>query len=373
MGSSIVMESRSFPSNQWLIVLAYTACFTGLFFFTVKVWFQVPLAEIANELKQWRKYALIGMLWDINYLFILLSAPYLPNVVQVVLAQFQSVIVAWVDSRVLGVELNKRKWVCILATIGFGLSSLCFSTQSSKEPVSKVVFWALMFLFNVIAGAFASLCTEVVLKVKKDESLGFDTLKEVTMLNMCSNLYGMCFSILGVPLALYSLRSPPFGSADNEGAFELLRFAIFTDPNILYFVLMVVSSFIYTIASGAIVVHESAMFSAMCSSFGTMLQLLFFCIPVVAAEFDQKFDLPSFLLAVCITIAAAIYTATSDKTEMNKLEASTIGQFFHQATQRRLDPKAPVMAFSVYAVSWIAIVCMLYNPFIADPLALHQG
>jgi len=293
---------------------------------------------------------------------ILLSAPYLPNVVQVVLVQFQSVLVAYVDSKLLGVMLNKRKWACILATIGLGLSSLFFSTQSSDEPVTNVIFWSLMFSANVFAGAFATLCTEVVLKLKKDESPDFNTLKEVAMLNMCSNLYGMFFCILGVPLALYSLSSPPLGSTGNEGAFELIRFAIFTDPNILYFVLMLVSSFIYTTASGAIVVHESSMFNAMCSSFGTLMQLLFFLIPFVAKAFDQTFDPPSFVLAVCITIVAAMYTATSDKTDMGKLEASIIGQFFDQAIkQRRLSPKVPLVGLSVYVLSWMAIAVMVYR------------
>jgi len=51
MGSAIVMESSTFPFNQWLLVTCYTKSFALLFLITLVVVYRVSLAECWNELK----------------------------------------------------------------------------------------------------------------------------------------------------------------------------------------------------------------------------------------------------------------------------------------------------------------------------------
>ena len=382
MGSSIVMESSSFPANQWLITTCYTAGFTFLFYMTLVLYYRLPSSAIWHELTQWKQYTIIGMMWTLNYQFILLSAPYLPNTVQVVLAQFQCILIAFIDYRWMGIQLPARKWCCVGLTVLLGLGSVAFSAEASTEPTGVVIFWSCIFLVNAFAGGLAVLCTEANLKLKRDtfnddhktallemaqgEAPRFDTLKHVILLNFASNFWGMLWCLLGIPLALFSLHSPPHG-ADPRSAFELIDMKIFTDLRILYWVLMLFSSFFYTIASGAMVVEQSAIFSAMCSGFGTTIQLLIFLVPSLPADFVQKFDLPSFILAICVTIVACIYVATSDQRDMEKLKASTIGDYFKKAIAN--EPMSLRLFFcglSVYVLSWVAIAGMIFLPKLLD-------
>jgi len=135
MGSGVVMESHTFPHNQWLLVLAYTLCFALLFCFALVAWYRMSLVEILTEIRQWRQYALIGMFWSMNYIFILISAPFLPNAIQVVLAQMQCLLIAFVDYQFIGIILTRLKVWCIVLTALLGALGVAFNSQSSKMDV----------------------------------------------------------------------------------------------------------------------------------------------------------------------------------------------------------------------------------------------
>merc|ERR1712048_479031 len=106
-----------------------------LCFITLLVGCKVSATEMLYELMQWKQYALIGMLWNMSYLFILLSAPYLPNTIQVVLTQLQAVLIAYIDFNFVGIQLDRRKMTCIVLTIVFGLTGVAFSAETSSEPM----------------------------------------------------------------------------------------------------------------------------------------------------------------------------------------------------------------------------------------------
>jgi len=385
MGSAIVMESSSFPYNQWLLVFCYTLGFAFLFFVTLVTICQVQLAEVWRELKQWRQYMAIGMFWSMNYVFILISAPYLPNTIQVVLAQFQCVLVAFIDFKCLGVRLSRTKIGCIALTVIFGLAGVLFSAKSSREPLSVTCFWSAVFLVNSFAGGFAQLCTEALLKLKKEQkhnrlikiqdtadraAHGLDengakisslsSVKEVVMLNFAANCYGAVFCILGLPLALFSLKYPE-GGAMAKGAEELVNLTIFADVRILYWVLMLACSFVYTIVQGCLASHMSAIYGIMASSFGSFLQLLFFLLPSLPEEFRQTFSLPAFLLSLAVTLCAFLYTMKKDEHDPLALEASVIGQYFLAAIETRPQTNAVVFAgAAVYLLSWVAMGVLLF-------------
>jgi len=374
MGTAVVMESRAFPFNQWLLVTCYTLSFALLFLGTLTIVYRVPLVEIGGELKQWRQYCAIGMFWSMNYVFILLSAPYLPNTIQVVLAQLQCVLVAFIDFKYLGVKLGRQKRICILMTVVFGLSGVAFSAESSSESTIVTLFWSAVFLVNSFAGGFAQLCTEALLKLKKDNTQGrlmqvdeapktaldgkYDTTKQVVMLNFCANCYGVGFCLLGIPIALFSLRYPNHDSAEHgsQDAGQLVNFTIFADVRILYWLLMLVSSFVYTIVQGCLATDVSAIYGIMASSFGAFLQLLFFLIPSLPEEFRQTFSLPAFLLSLAVTLCAAVYTYSIDKQDPEALKASIIGKYFTAAMTG--EPQTNAVIFSgivVYIICYLAM------------------
>lgn len=387
MGSSIVIESSSFPSNQWLLIVLYTTFFDFNFFLTLVLYYRMPLRDIVHELTKWRQYMMIGMLWSMNYVFILLSAPYLSNVIQVVLAQIQSVIIAFIDWRYIGIIITTRKWVCIFLVVALSGISVVFEAQSSDNAIGSTVFWSAVFAFNSFCGGLASLATEALLKVKRERRLTqlvvqddsdyrpsghsgrgrggsgeyacappeFNAAQEVVLLNFASNFYGILFGFLGIPIALYSLRSPPPGT-DQLSAMELVNFSIFQSHYIWYWVLMVFSSFVYTIASGLLQVDQSALYNAICSSFGSCLQLCFFLLPT---EFQQPFDKYSFSFALALTVVSAFYILTSDKRDMHKLMASAIGEYYNNTLSNTRQPLSlPLLVLAVYIAVNIAAAAM---------------
>jgi len=367
--------------------LLFLTRFTGrgawyLFLGTLVVVYRVPLVELRGELTQWRQYCAIGMFWSMNYVFILLSAPYLPNTIQVVLAQLQCVLVAFIDFKYLGVKLSSQKVVCILMTLVFGLSGVAFSAESSSESTVVTLFWSAVFLVNSFAGGFAQLCTEALLKLKKDTAQGrlmqvdevpktelngkYDTTKQVVMLNFCANCYGVGFCLLGIPIALFSLRYPNQDSAEHgaQGAWQLVNFTIFADVRILYWLLMLVCSFVYTIVQGCLATEISAIYGIMASSFGAFLQLVFFLVPWLPEEFRQTFSLPAFLLSLAVTLCAAVYTYSIDKQDPEALKASVIGKYFTAAMTG--EPQTNAVIFTgvlVYLVCYSAMggLCFLWG------------
>jgi len=290
-------------------------------------------------------------------------------------------LVAFIDLKYLGVKLSFLKRACIVMTVVFGLAGVVFSAESSSESTSVTIFWSAVFLVNSFAGGFAQLCTEALLKLKKDKAQGrlmkvetgevpetvvdgkYDTAKQVVMLNFAANSYGVGFCLLGIPIALFSLRYPNHDSA-AQGAGQLINFTIFADVRILYWVMMLVCSFVYTTVQGCLATEISAIYGIMASSFGAFLQLLFFLIPSLPEEFHQTFSLPAFLLSLAATLCAAVYTYSIDKQDPEALKASIIGKYFTAAMTGEPQTNVVIMTGTVvYLLCYLAMggLCFLWG------------
>jgi len=227
---------------------------------------------------------------------------------------------------------------------------------------------------------FAQLCAEALLKLKKDKEQGrlmqvdevpkaaldgkYDTTKQVVILNFCANCYGVGFCLLGIPIALFSLRYPSHASAVHgaQGAWQLVNMTIFADVRILYWVLMLVCSFVYTIVQGCLATDVSAIYGIMASSFGAFLQLLFFLIPSLPEEFRQTFSLPAFLLSLAVTLSAAVYTYSIDKQDPDALKASVIGKYFTAAMTGEPQTNAVVLTgIVVYLVCYLTMGVLCFH------------
>jgi len=225
MGSFIVLEGDEFPKQQYIIILSYNLIFCLLFGLTLKLFYGLTFAELI-QCCSFHETSLIGLFWSMNYVFILLANPFIPNTAQVIMAQSQNVLIALIDYKYIGIQLSLFKWLLVMLNVVGNIIGIISTTNSSDYSKSVIMFWSLVFLMNALASGMASLCSEVLLKLKKNDSEdGKSDLRRIIELNFGSNFYGFLFCFMGAALSYTA----------NHDTATTWDFSIFGKTGILYF------------------------------------------------------------------------------------------------------------------------------------------
>jgi len=350
MGTCVYLEASTFPNQQLLIVFIYTFLFCMCYLVSLLIFWKYSFMEIIGLLS-FKKVGIIGAFWAMNYTFILISAPFIPNTLQVVLAQVQVVLIAIIDRSYLGIQLNWLKILFILGNILGNLVALVGNVKESAYSTYTTLFWSIVFMFNSLAGGAATLYSESLMKIQygdfrrehpsidginasllpgnddedhdgplEDEITNLDPrekLRKVCEINFGANAWSLVFCLFGIKLSY--LATPDFS--------VIFDTIIFTDKRAWFWVGMLFSSFIYTTCSYYLTWQQSALFSTMASSLGSFLQAFF----VSFAFFGDYQDAPTpikIVSVVVVTLSSLGYTLKEDKRNYKVLRSSYLGKMY---------------------------------------------
>jgi hypothetical protein len=311
MGSCIVIESINFPKQQLALVLLYTLLF-DLCFMIILLINNYKMLDFIRILKDKRLIS-IGIWWSINYVFILISAPYIPNIVQVILAQSQIILIYVIDISKLGISTTPVKILMVLLNVMGNL--LVIIDNSNNSPYNKFtsIFWSIIFLLNAWAGGLGNLYAEALMKIENP----IDNNMRLIEINFGSNFHSFFISFLGIKLAYLA-------NGSLTPVFDLSQLNI----NILYWLGMTLSSVIYTLISYYIVWKQSAIFNGMASVIGSTLQAILFNFNFMG-KYQDKITTVKLISLIVVTISSLIYIITPDKRDMNKLKSSFLGSLMN--------------------------------------------
>jgi hypothetical protein len=322
MGSFIVLEGDSFPDQQFLIVLFYNLFFCLLFGLTLFFYYKLTIKELI-QCCSFHETSLIGLFWSMNYVFILIANPFIPNTIQTIMAQSQNALIAIIDYKYIGIKLSLLKWLLIFLNVLGNVIGIVSATNTSSESTSVIVFWSLVFLLNALASGMASLASEVLLKLKKNfYSDNKDDLQRIIELNFGSNFYGFIFDFFGVMLSY---------TANHDHA-SVWNFTILGNTEIFFFYGMLFSSFFYTIISYHAIVLESAIFNAMCSAFGSTMQVILFTFTFMG-KYQSIPDNYGITACVITNVASIGFILSKTNRNLQEMRNSFIGVYYDKILQ----------------------------------------
>lgn len=304
MGSSVFLEASTFPCSQYLLTQGYILCFSLSYTLSCVCLLR---GEFFSYMKKFhlKQVAVIGIGWATNYTFILLSASHLSNSLQVIIAQSQSILIAFVDYQYVGIQLSRFKMLCILCNVCGNMLAI---GSAGLTGGTGMIFWCFIFLINAMASGLADLYSEVYMKTLLPPTSTFkERFTLVIALNMVSNLVGIFVTFLGIPLARYSVGPDV----------PLYDFSIFSDDRIWYWVLMIFSSYVYTTCAYLFLHSESSIFNAMCTGIGAFIQLCFFMTPVAPYnEIPPTIVIVSAVVVILSSLGYASFPEIRDDVEM---------------------------------------------------------
>jgi len=270
--------------------------------------------------------------WAINYVCILVAGPYLPNAIQTLFAQSQTVIVYLVNYLIFHNELLWYHHAIIGSIITFNLATAWGGGFESTQSPGFVVLWSLIFIINALAAGLANNLLEaffVAARVKnkpKELRGNYDLLDYVLAINAIAGVWSLVTSIFLFFIPLLAYRS-------NFKDQVFLTWDSFTSLDGQLFILsMGLSSWIYTILSYVIIAKTTALWMTVASQIATIFQLVFLAY-IPWSTYRSVPTLTLWINNIIVSVISVIYSVGQPDKEQNVhlISQSIIGKLYEKA------------------------------------------
>jgi len=291
-----------------------------------------------KELLPWRMSGLIGSFWAINYVCILVAGPYLPNAIQTLFAQSQTVIVYLVNYLIFHNELLWYHHAIIGSIITFNLATSWGGGFESTQSPGFVILWSLIFIINALAAGLANnlleaffVAARVQNKPKHPGQLrgNYDLLDYVLAINAIAGVWSLVTSIVLVFIPLLAYRS-----SFKDQVF--LTWDSFTSVDGQLFIFsMGLTSWIYTIISYVIIAKTTALWMTVASQIATIFQLVFLAY-IPWSSYRSVPTLTLWINNIIVSVISVIYSVGQPDKEQNVhlINQSIIGKYYTQAFEK---------------------------------------
>jgi hypothetical protein len=288
-GMGVYAEGRFFAHHQYVFVLWYPAL--CVVFYGVAVALHPPSrAWLRNEWHKWRVYAPLGVMWSINYAFILTANTYTSNLFQVVFTQFQLVYAFYMNKYLTGAAFGPQQPVLVIALILVNLL-LIGNTIEFSDSFAWNFYWQLVYMLNGAGAAVGSILTEAYFKSLVPEpslsAFEFEVTKTL-VLNFVVNVY----SLVGNLAFVYVIY--PIDRTISPA--DLWDTDLLWSADSWSYYLMFAGTLVFTVASTLLFYYTNVTYTAVVSSVANLLQVVTVSLPVVGARLQQVSTVTQYMI-----------------------------------------------------------------------------
>ena len=279
------------------------------------------MLKALGTLLSFRYSGLLGLLWTINYVFILVANPYVSNGAQVILTQMQTLIVWALNVFMFRLKIKWWKHILIAVMVAAGVSAVFDSSFTNIKTLGglREIAICIVYIFNTFANGVSNVMLEAQYEVFfPDESdtsqqLGLSKKEFAVLVNVAYNFWSIIFWL------------PFFWVGLIPNQYYIFNVDIWSMGHV-YFLGMCLCTWIYTIGANFLIYQESSLYAAVAGSITAVLQAAFFCLPL--GQFRSIPDIYTWITVGATSAASLAYASWDDKKNKDQIAQSTFYRMY---------------------------------------------
>lgn len=334
-GFGVYAEGKYYTQHQYNFVVAYPVLCIVLYGLMMLP-HRGARRMLCDEMRKWRVYAPIGLMWSVNYAFILTANTYTSNILQVVFTETQLVTTFLLNKYMLRRAFSRAQTVLMVSVCLVNIIMIAADFDFVGTSVLWIVYWQVVYFLNGFAGQSASVLTEGYFKsmdghANDDERhqlvqiqhgpRGLEELSreyaKTVVLNVVSNVYSVAGNLVFIYL-VYPI------SGHNVTAADLFSSNLY-DANSWSFYCMFLGTVVFTTASTILYRYTDVTYTTVVSNVANLLQVVLVAV-IPGAPLHQDAPAWQYFVFAASTILVVVYA-------------------FHQPKHKNNDPEAPLIRY----------------------------
>lgn len=166
----VVLSGIEFPNYQYAFSFLL-ALWSAIGYFVIHlILHRREKMEFVKNL--WNRDAiLIGAFWAVNYVFLLVSNPYTPGMVQVILNELNIIVVVVYSKVVHKKQYHIGQWISVIVMLAGGLIPIFQSQSTATASHLPSWVWYIFFTFGTVPIALANVRTERILQDDTEKTI----------------------------------------------------------------------------------------------------------------------------------------------------------------------------------------------------------
>ena len=298
---AVYAEGLYFTSHQYNFALFYPVMCIVLYG-GIALCHSPSRAFMAYDWTNWRVYGPIGLLFSINYVFLLVASSYVANLFQIIFTQLPLVYTFFLNKYLLKSTFKSEQNVVLSIAILVNLL-LIGNEVSFTNSVFWNLFWQLVFILGGVGAALGNILTEAYFKSihhpsanpTTSEILHFE-LAKILVLNVVSNLYSLVgtFMFIYVVYPIEGIISLQDLASSNLWSEHSWTFYTFSTGSVLA-----------TIAQTVLFRYTSVTYTLVFANVAGALQVVLVSLPI--GDLQQTSSPTQYMIYAILTVLSCMY------------------------------------------------------------------